>query len=243
MINITQKHNCYGCGACFNACPNDSITMIEDSEGFLYPHVDKDSCDDCGQCEEVCPAMKNHSITPSPRVYACKNKDPDLRLESASGGMTTPLANYVLDKGGVVFGAVYDENFNVLHAYVESKEELSRIEAKDISPKKIAVIKPSATLDEALKKMKDSRFERLPVVDNNELVGIITVKDILSFHPELYPEIEEFARIREESNKLKLVQKAKERMLSQEGICEECGNQDILYKVNGMLICESCKNS
>jgi CBS domain-containing protein len=125
----------------------------------------------------------------------------------------------------------------------QSKDELSNIKAKDISPKKIAVIKPSATLDEALKKMKDSKFERLPVVENNELVGIITVKDILSFHPEFYPEIEEFARIREESRKLKLVQKAKERVLSQEGVCEECGNHDVLYKVNGALICESCKGS
>jgi CBS domain-containing protein len=125
----------------------------------------------------------------------------------------------------------------------QSKDELSKIQAKDISPKKIAVIRPSATLDEALKKMKDSRFERLPVVENNELVGIITVKDILSFHPEFYPEIEEFANIREESRKLKLVQKAKERTLSHEGVCEECGNHDILYKVNGMLVCESCKDS
>lgn len=132
---------------------------------------------------------------------------------------------------------------DILWALVkQSKDELSNIQAKDISPKKIAIIKPSATLDEALKKMKDSKFERLPVVDNNELVGIITVKDILSFHPELYPEIEELADIREESRKLKLV-KAKEKRLSQEGICEECGNQDVLYKVNGALICESCKNS
>lgn len=133
---------------------------------------------------------------------------------------------------------------DILWALIKkSKEDLSKIQAKDISPKKIAVIKPSDNIDEALKKMKDSRFERLPVVDNNELVGIITVKDILSFHPEIYPEIEEFARIREESRKLKLVKKAKERVLSQEGICEECGNHDILYKVNGMLICESCKGS
>jgi CBS domain-containing protein len=125
----------------------------------------------------------------------------------------------------------------------QSKDQLSNIKAKDISPRKIAVIKPSSTLDEALKKMKDSKFERLPVVDNNELVGIITIKDILSFHPEFYPELEEFASIREESKKLKLIQKAKERMLSQEGICEECGNHGILYKVNGMLICESCRDS
>ena len=133
---------------------------------------------------------------------------------------------------------------DILWALIKkSKEDLSKIQAKDISPRKIAVIKPSATMDEALKKMKDSRFERLPVVDNNELVGIITVKDILSFHPEFYPEIEEFAEIREESRKLKLVKKAKERILSQEGICEECGNHDVLYKVNGMSICESCKNA
>jgi len=133
---------------------------------------------------------------------------------------------------------------DILWALIKkSKEDLSKIQAKDISPRKIAIIKPSATMDEALKKMKDSRFERLPVVDNNELVGIITVKDILSFHPEFYPEIEEFANIREESRKLKLVKKAKERVLSQEGICEECGNHDILYKVNGMSICESCKDS
>jgi len=133
---------------------------------------------------------------------------------------------------------------DILWALVkQSKDELSKIQAKDISPKKIAIIKPSATLDEALKKMKESKFERLPVIDNNELVGIITVKDILTFHPEIYPEMEEFAQIREESNKLKLVKRAKERMLSQEGICEECGNHDVLYKVNGMSICESCKNS
>ena len=133
---------------------------------------------------------------------------------------------------------------DILWALIKkSKEDLSKIQAKDISPKKIAVIKPSASLDEALKKMKDSKFERLPVVDNNELVGIVTIRDILSFHPEIYPEIEEFAKIREESKKLKLVQKAKEKMLSEEGICEECGNHDVLYKVNGMLICESCKNS
>jgi len=134
---------------------------------------------------------------------------------------------------------------DILWALVkQSKDELSKIKAKDISPKKIAVIKPSATMDEALKKMKDSKFERLPVIDNNELVGIITIKDILSFHPEVYPEIEELAGIREESRKLKFIRKAKEMgETSHEGVCEECGNHDILYRVNGALICESCKNS
>ena len=91
--------------------------------------------------------------------------------------------------------------------------------------------------------MKMSKFERLPVVENNKLIGIITVRDILSFHPEIYPELEEFAKIREESKKLKLIEKAKEKEPVREGICEECGNQDTLYKFKGMLVCESCRNS
>jgi CBS domain-containing protein len=134
---------------------------------------------------------------------------------------------------------------DILWALVKkSKEDLSKIQAKEISPKKIAIIKPSATLDEAIKKMKESKFERLPVVDNNELVGIVTVKDILSFNPEIYPELEEFAQIREESRKLKLVRKAKEmKDIPQEGVCEECGNHDILHRVNGMLVCASCRGS
>jgi CBS domain-containing protein len=133
---------------------------------------------------------------------------------------------------------------DILWALVkQSKSNLEGIKAIDISPRKILTIKPSATLDEAIKKMKMSKFERLPVIENNELVGIITVKDILNFHPEVYPELEEFAKIREESKKLKLIEKAREKESSHEGVCEECGNHDILYKFNGMLVCESCKGS
>ncbi|HPD81962.1 MAG TPA: CBS domain-containing protein [Candidatus Pacearchaeota archaeon] len=133
---------------------------------------------------------------------------------------------------------------DILWALVkQSKKNLEDIKAIDISPKKILTIKPSATLDEAVKKIKLSKFERLPVVENNKLMGIITVKDILNFNPEIYPELEEFAKIREESKKLKLVKKAKEKTYPEEGICEECGNYGPLERYNGMLICDSCRNS
>ena len=133
---------------------------------------------------------------------------------------------------------------DILWALVKkSKEDLSKIKAVDISPKKIITIKPSATVREAINRMKKVKFERLPVINDNQLVGIITIKDILNFHPEFYPELDEFARIREEEEKLKRIKKAKERTFIHEGICEECGERDFLYRVNGMLICESCKDS
>lgn len=53
MINIIDKVNCCGCSACASACPKRCITMKSDNEGFLYPHLDKDTCIDCGLCEKV----------------------------------------------------------------------------------------------------------------------------------------------------------------------------------------------
>lgn len=131
---------------------------------------------------------------------------------------------------------------DILWALIKkSKQDLSTIKAIEISPKKIATINPSFTIKETIKKMKKLKFERLPVIHNKELVGIITVKDILNFHPEIYPELDEFAQIREETKKLKRIEKTK--ISRRIGICEECGNEDVLQKFNGMLICESCKNS
>lgn len=129
---------------------------------------------------------------------------------------------------------------DILWALTKSpKGDLTKIKAIEISPKKIAVIKPESTIRDAIEKMNRLKFERLPVVHNNELVGVITAKDILSFHPEVYPEIEEFAKIREETEKLKRIKEAEKR---REGICEECGNHGILFRYNGMLVCESCKD-
>lgn len=132
---------------------------------------------------------------------------------------------------------------DILWALIKkTKEDLPKIKAIEISPKKIATIKPSVTIKEAIQKMKKLKFEKLPVIHKKELVGVITIKDILNFNPEFYPELEEFAQIREEAKKLKRIKKAKRSSLS-EGICEECGNQDVLFRTNGMLICESCKNT
>ncbi len=119
-------------------------------------------------------------------------------------------------------------------------ESLKKVRAIEISPKKIAVIKPTCTIKEAISKMKKLKFERLPVVHENKLVGVITIKDILNVHPEVYPELEEFAEIKEESEKLERIKKAEKR---RDGICEECGHNGLLFRVNGMLVCESCRDS
>ncbi len=161
-------------------------------------------------------------------------------LECAKKMVRERVGSLLIVDGKKFVGFVSQKD--VLWALVKkSKKDLSKIKAVDISPKKITTITPYHTIKQAVEKMKKSKFERLPVVHNNELVGMITEKDILSFHPELYPELEELAKIREQEEKLKRIKTAKAK-ITQDGICEECGNRDILYKADGMLICESCRS-
>ncbi len=131
---------------------------------------------------------------------------------------------------------------DILWAIIKkSAKDLKNINVIDVSRKKIATIRPNATMEEAFKKMKRKKFHKMPVIQNGELVGMITIRDILNFRPEFYPELEELSKIREESEKLKRVKKAKE--IFTEGICEECGSVNWLYKSRGMIVCESCMNS
>ena len=88
MINITQKENCCGCGACAQVCPKWCITMKADAEGFLYPAVDPHLCVSCGLCEKVCPIENRPVPNAGPvEAYAAYTKDSELRENSSSGGI------------------------------------------------------------------------------------------------------------------------------------------------------------
>lgn len=126
MIKITDKHKCCGCTACVNVCPKNCISMSADREGFLYPLVDFVKCIDCGLCEQVCPVLRPVKNEIEPLVYAAVNNDESVRLQSSSGGIFTLLAESVLDRGGIVFGACFDQNWNVVHDYTETKEGLAK---------------------------------------------------------------------------------------------------------------------
>lgn len=126
MINITDKHKCCGCTACISVCPKGYISMSEDKEGFLYPIVDSVKCIDCGLCEKVCPVLHPLKNEAEPLVYAAINNDESIRMQSSSGGIFTLLAEYVIENGGVVFGACFDRDWNVVHDYTETKEGLAK---------------------------------------------------------------------------------------------------------------------
>lgn len=124
MIEIKEKAFCCGCNACVQRCPKQCISMYEDEEGFLYPQVDKLTCVECGLCEKVCPVINQSKPRKPLKVYAAYNKDEIIRKESSSAGVFTAIAEQIIDKGGVVFGARFDENWEVKHDFTETIEGL-----------------------------------------------------------------------------------------------------------------------
>ncbi len=127
MINITDKEKCCGCSACAAVCPKKCIEMKMDSEGFFYPEVDTAQCIDCGLCDKTC-----RIINPVPekeipqKAFLIQHGDVQVRRESTSGGAYTAISQYIISKGGVVFGAAFDDNFVVKHTCAETEEELQK---------------------------------------------------------------------------------------------------------------------
>lgn len=125
MIRIQDKAKCCGCEACVQACPKHCISFEQDSEGFRYPLADETLCINCGICENVCPVLNTDEVRVPLSSYASINENEEERLKSSSGGVFILLAKRLISEGGVVFGAKFDEQWNVVHAYSENEEGLS----------------------------------------------------------------------------------------------------------------------
>lgn len=125
MKDIIEKDNCTGCMACMNICPKKAIKIESEKDGFAYPKIDSKICIECGLCKKVCPVInKLKENINEIEAYACKNKDENTRINSSSGGIFTLIAEWILKENGVVFGARFNDNMEVVHDYIQNVEEL-----------------------------------------------------------------------------------------------------------------------
>lgn len=126
MAQLCDKNKCTGCGACLNICPLGCISMERDERGFDYPVIDKSKCSSCGLCQKACPEISalQAKFADDSEVYNGAITSREEILLSSSGGIAYGLAKTLLEKGGVVLGAAYDENMRVRHICVKSQKDL-----------------------------------------------------------------------------------------------------------------------
>ena len=131
MINITNKKDCCGCNACFDACPKKAISLKIDIDGFGYPEVDQSKCVECGLCEKVCPQLHADELKKNefekPVCFAAIHKNIETRFGSTTGGLFSALAEQMYAEGGYVGGAVYRDDWSVAHFVSNNPEDLQRL--------------------------------------------------------------------------------------------------------------------
>ncbi len=139
MIILEDKKKCSGCHACASICPQNCIQMTADSEGFLYPKVDKEKCNNCHLCEKICPVINTGKVREQidTKAYAAKNTDEYIRKDSSSGGIFTLLAERILKQNGIVFGAAFNQDFELEHIGVEAVEDLQKLRGSKYVQSKI----------------------------------------------------------------------------------------------------------
>ncbi len=116
---ICETEQCAGCAACAASCPVGAIRMVQDEEGFWKPEINEKKCIECKKCQHICPNNHhNFTNTPQPECYAVMATN-TVRCDSSSGGFASILAEWIIEKEGIVVGAAFDELMQVRHIAVE----------------------------------------------------------------------------------------------------------------------------
>lgn len=108
------------------------------------------------------------------------------------------------------------------------------VTVEEVMSTPIIIAEPYISLKEALKIMGTCNIRRLPIVENNELVGIITQRDISRLSPALTEISQEWSTIDSKDEKYLQSQ-------TFSGKCEDCNILSTSLKsIDGRLLCEDC---
>lgn len=129
-IELCDRKDCTGCLACMHACNKGAIYSELSEDGFYYPMINPSQCIGCSACIKACPILSlqpPYQYNKDSHCYSAYQKQTDVRLHSSSGGLFYTLAKYIIDLGGVVYGAGWGENLHLKHQKVDNLKGLQKL--------------------------------------------------------------------------------------------------------------------
>ena len=153
-------------------------------------------------------------------------------LEAAKLMKERKIGNVIIVEKKQPIGILTESD--ILKKVVAEGKNAKDVLVKEVMSTPIIVIDPYVTLEAAMKTMGKCNVRRLPVCENDELIGIITQKDISRMSPVLHEISREWydITVQDESH-------LKKQIFS--GKCEDCGTLSAnLKNIDGRLLCEDC---
>lgn len=125
--NISNIHNCYGCGVCATICNRNIINIKLNSYGFYEPYIeDLSKCNNCGLCLDICSFSKNELSNKDQKPihsYAAWSKKISIQRECSSGGVGYELGRLLINEGYEVCGVRYNLNKKRAEHYIASNHD------------------------------------------------------------------------------------------------------------------------
>lgn len=128
-VDIERKRACSSCFACSAVCKRGAVTISQDENGFYKPFVDTAMCVNCGVCRKVCYShidLQSREITL--KGYYGWHRDPNVLKQSASGGITSAIAQVAIEAGYIIIGCTYeDREKKAKHIIIKKQEQIRKI--------------------------------------------------------------------------------------------------------------------
>ena len=131
QIQLCKHEHCTGCMACKQICSPNAIGCIN-IDGFTYPQINTEKCVECGLCMKTCPVLnisgcKGNTHEQETSCLAVYNKVDELRMKSSSGGSFSTMAEKILSEGGIVYGAAWNNQMNLIHCCADNVHDLDKL--------------------------------------------------------------------------------------------------------------------
>nr|QNO51192.1 homoserine O-acetyltransferase [Methanosarcinales archaeon ANME-1 ERB6] len=91
------------------------------------------------------------------------------------------IGSVVITKGGKPTGIITDRD--IATKVIMRNRRPSEIKAKEIMSSPLTTIEPDASIEKACELLAENGIRRVPVIEDDKLVGIISVRNILTRNP------------------------------------------------------------
>ncbi|MEM4536057.1 MAG: CBS domain-containing protein [Nitrososphaerota archaeon] len=119
--------------------------------------------------------------------------DEDENIVHVSGKMMVRgVGACFVERDGKVVGIITERD--IVRRVVASGLDPLKTRAKEIMSRPIIAVEPDTSVEDALKTMAEKKIRRLAVIENNVLVGIVTISDLARALLEKVEIVNEFVR-------------------------------------------------